>query len=161
MPYPIEKKLVVAVSSSALFDMVEANGVFVTKGEDAYRAYQLQHLGKPFMKGVAYPFIKRLLHLNKIYAEESPVEVVVLSKNDPETGRRFFRSCQHYEMDITRGAFLAGKSPHPYITSFNASLFLSSNEEDVARAVQKNLPAGLVLPTEANDEEESTELRVA
>jgi len=161
MPYPIESKLVIAVSSSALFDMLEANDVFVAKGEDAYRAYQLEHLEKPFERGVAYPFIKRLLRLNTIYPKEQPIEIVVLSKNDPETGRRFFRSCQHYEMDITRGAFVTGKSPHPYITSFNASLFLSSNKQDVDLAVQKNLPAGLVRPTVANDEDESTELRIA
>lgn len=161
MPFPIEDKLVVGVASSAVFDMREANEVFLQNGEEGYRKYQQEHLDDPFAKGVAFPFIRRLLNLNRLYPKQKPVEVVVLSKNDPETGRRFFRSCQCYDLDITRGAFVTGRSPHPYIQAFNASLFLSANEEDVKRAVAENLPAGLVLPTDVADDEGETELRVA
>lgn len=161
MPYSIDKKLVIAVSSSAVFDMREANRVFVEKGEEEYRAYQSERVNDPFERGVAFPFIRRLLSLNTLYPEELPVEVVVLSKNDPDTGRRFFRSCQHYQLSITRGAFLRGKSPHPYLRSFNASLFLSADEADVRSAISENMPAGLVLPTEAKDDEAEGELRIA
>ena len=84
MPYPIEKKLVIAVSGSAVFDMVAADQIFRTEGEDAYRKYQLEHVNKPFNKGVAFPFVKRLLGLNEIYSKEQPVEVIVLSRNDPD-----------------------------------------------------------------------------
>jgi 5'-nucleotidase len=160
MAYQIEKKLVVAVSSSALFDMTKANNVFVNSGEQAYRKYQQEKIDTPFRHGVAFPFIKRLLGLNKIYPEEHPIEVIVLSRNDPDTGRRFFRSCRYYELDITRGAFLAGKQPFHYIPAFNASLFLSSNESDVKAAIEDEHPAGLVLPTKIQDDD-STELRVA
>ena len=162
MAFSLDQKLVVAVSSSAVFDMRAADEVYQNAGEDAYRAFQRENLEKPFAKGVAYPFIRRLLNLNKLYPDQQ-IEVVVLSRNDPETGQRFFRSCQHYGLDITRGSFLAGKSPHPYIRAFNASVFLSSNAEDVAAAVAEGLPAGLVLPTDAREEEEEdeTELRIA
>jgi hypothetical protein len=161
MAYPIEKKLVVAVSSSAVFDMAAADAVFRKDGEDAYRKYQLDHLDEAFAKGVAFPFVKRLLGINKRYAEEQPVEVIVLSRNDPDSGRRFFRSCQHYGLGITRGAFLTGKSPFPYIPAFNASLFLSAHDDDVRNAIAAGMPAGLVLPTTASDDETDTELRVA
>ncbi|MEO0453473.1 MAG: 5'-nucleotidase [Verrucomicrobiota bacterium] len=161
MPYPIERKLVVAISSSAVFEMRAADEVFREKGEDAYRKHQLERIHEPFAEGVAFPFIRRLLHLNKAFPDEQPVEVIVLSRNDPDTGRRFFESCKHYGLEISRGAFLCGKDPYPYVDSFNAALFLSANEEDVRGAIEQGFPAGLVLPTKASDEPTSDELRIA
>ena len=160
MPYPIEKKLVVAVTSRAVFDMSEANQVFDEKGIEPFKAYQLSKLDQPLEPGVAYPFIRRLLRLNEVYKDQRPVEVVVLSRSDPASGQRFYRSCKYYGLDITRGAFLSGKSPYPYIQSFNASLFLSANEDDVIGALKCNLPAGLVLPSKAVDDHTDHELRV-
>lgn len=141
--------------------MRAADDVFEKSGIEAYRAHQLERLTEPFEKGVAFPFIHRLLHLNKVFAKQQPVEVIVLSRNDPDTGRRFFESCEHYGLAITRGAFLCGKDPYPYIEAFNASLFLSSNESDVRGAIAAGMPAGLVLPTRASDEPASDELRIA
>ncbi|AYQ26912.1 MULTISPECIES: 5'-nucleotidase [unclassified Polaromonas] len=161
MPYPIEKKLVIAVSSRAVFDMDEANSVFEEQGVEAYRRFQLLHLNTPFNRGVAFPFIRRLLRLNELYPEQHPVEVVVLSRNSPDTGQRFFRSCQHYGLSITRGAFLSGESPHLYIGAFNASLFLSANRGDVVDAILRGFPAGLVMPTKSEDDETDHELRIA
>lgn len=161
MPFDIENKLVVAVSSSAVFNMTEADAVFQSQGETAYREYQRERIDEPFTKGVAFPFIRRLLKLNQAYRELSPIEVIVLSRNDPDSGQRFFRSCRHYNLDITRGAFLDGKSPYRYIPAFNASLFLSANKKDVKKAIAAGMPAGLVMPTEVVDNEEENELRVA
>jgi 5'-nucleotidase len=161
LPYPIEKKLVVAVSSSAVFAMHDANTVFDSEGVEAYRRYQLARLDEPFERGVAFPFIRRLLRLNALYPEQRPVEVVVLSRNSADTGQRFFRSCQHYGLEITRGAFLAGQSPHPYIGAFNASLFMSAHRGDVVDATIQGFPAGLVLPTKQDDDDTDHELRIA
>lgn len=161
MSFEIDKKLVVAVSSSAVYNMIEADAVFRSEGEAAYRKYQKSRLDEPFDKGVAYPFIRRLLRLNTAYPELSPIEVIVLSRNDPDSGQRFFRSCRHYNLDITRGAFLEGKSPYPYIPAFNVSLFLSANDGDVKNAIAAGMPAGLVLPTKVVDSGEENELRVA
>ena len=146
MAYPIEKKLVIAVSSSALFQMTDADSIFQKEGEVAYRQHQRENLNNPFQKGVAFPFVKRLLALNKLYPEVKPVEVIVLSRNDPDSGRRFFHSAQHYGLSITRGAFLTGKSPFPYIPAFNASLFLSSNQNDVKGAIDANFPPAWYFP---------------
>lgn len=161
MPYPIEKKLVVAVSSRAVFDLEEANQVYDSKGIEAYGKYQRERLEVPLGKGVAFPFIRRLLRLNELYPDQEPVEVVVLSRNSPDTGQRFFRSCKQYGLNISRGAFLSGKSPHSYVGAFNASLFLSAHMPDVLSATKAGLPAGLVLPTSAIDDDSDHELRIA
>nr|WP_297353566.1 5'-nucleotidase [uncultured Caldimonas sp.] len=161
MPYPIERKLVVAVSSRAVFDLEEANEVFVEQGVEAYRAYQRERLDEQLAPGVAFPFVKRLLALNDLYPSQQPVEVVVLSRNSPDTGRRFFRSCRAHQLDISRGAFLSGQDTYPFVGAFNASVFLSANADDVVAATKAGLPAGLVLPGAAGDDEYDHEFRIA
>ncbi|MCT4655488.1 MAG: 5'-nucleotidase [Cohaesibacter sp.] len=161
MPYPIEKKLVIAVSSSALFDLTKSDKVFRKKGKKAYKKYQEKNLDRVLKKGVAFPFIKRFLDMNKKFGERSPVEVILLSKNSAATGKRVFRSIQKYGLDITRAAFVEGKSPYEYIPAFNASLFLSANEKDVKNANDSGHPAGLVLPSGSVIDDKSGELRIA
>lgn len=161
MAYPIERKLVIGVASSALFDLSESHQIYVNQGVEAYRLHQEENLDTPFPKGVAFPFIRRFLRINQVFARQSPVEVVLLSRNSPETGLRVFRSIRHYGLDITRAAFMAGRSPHEYLPAFNASLFLTANEEDVHNAIDANYPAGVVLPSTVYDDELDTELRVA
>lgn len=161
MPYPIEKKLVVAVSSRAVFDLEDANNIFDKKGTDAYRQYQMERLDEPLATGVAFPFIRRLLRLNDLYPKQLPIEVVVLSRSSADAGQRFFRSCKHYGLEISRGAFLSGQSPYPYIGAFNASVFLSAHREDVVSAVRAGFPAGLVFPSTAVEDDADHELRIA
>lgn len=161
MAYPIENKLVIGVASSALFDLSESDDIYRQEGVEAYRLHQERKLDTPFAKGVAFPFIRRLLGINKTFPDQLPVEVVLLSRNSPETGLRIFRSIEHYGLDISRAAFMAGGSPHSYIPAFNASLFLTANEADVRDAIDSNYPAGLVLPSTVSDDELDMELRVA
>ncbi len=154
MSYPIEQKLVIAVSSSALFDLSESQAVFMEYGPAAYKTFQTANLNKVLEKGVAFPFIKRLLNINKHFPAQTPVEVVLLSRNSAATGKRVFRSIAHYELAISRAAFMDGKSPYAYIPAFNAALFLSANEEDVKKAIQCGYPAGTVLPSVVVDNEQ-------
>lgn len=161
MAYPIERKLVIGVSSSALFDLSESNQIYLEHGVAAYRDHQEKNIDLPFPHGVAFPFIRRFLNINKSFPKQSPVEVVLLSRNSPETGLRIFRSIKHYGLDVSRAAFMAGRSPHEYLPAFNASLFLSANESDVQRAIDENYPAGVVLPSKVYDDVADTELRVA
>ena len=111
MPFPIEQKLVVAVASSALFQLDEADAVFRTEGVRAYRAYQRKHESDVLAPGIAFPFVRRLLELNRVFPENEPVEVVLLSRNDNDTGMRVFNSIEHYELGIIRAAFTRGNSP--------------------------------------------------
>lgn len=161
MAYPINRKLVVGVSSTALFNLEKESEIFNTVGLDAYRQYQVENKGVPLEKGLAYPFVRRFLNINKVYTEEKPVEVVLFSKNSPETGVRIFNSIRHYELDISRGAFTSGQSPHKYIPAYNISLFLSTDAKDVGNAIRTNYPAGIFIKTEVIDDEDESELRVA
>ncbi len=162
MPYPIEKKLVVGVSSTALFNLEREEEIFNSDGLKQYRKYQIENKNVILKKGLAYPFIRRFLNINKVYLEERPVEVVLFSKNSPETGVRIFNSIRYYELDISRGAFTSGQSPHKYIPAYNISLFLSMDSSDVKNAIDLNYPAGRFVRNEIEDEDEDeTELRVA
>jgi 5'-nucleotidase len=162
MPFPIDKKLVIAVSSSALFDLTESDSVFNRSGEDEYRDYQEKNIDKPFDEGVAFPFIKRLLNLNASFPEEQPIEVVLMSRNSPETGERAFRSIAHYNLDISRACFTSGKPNYQYLSAFNAALFLSANQHDVEEALKAGYAAGRVLNNHPiEDDENDKELRLA
>lgn len=161
MPFPIEKKLVIAVASSALFDPGESDTLFREQGLEPYRKHQRDNESKPLPQGVAFPLIRRFLSLNGTTEDDQPVEVVLLSRNDPDTGLRVFKSIQHYGLAITRAAFTNGKQPFRYLDAFNASLFLSANNADVRSAVMRGAPAGQVFPTDFVDDLSDPELRFA
>jgi len=144
MPYSVEGKLVVAISSRALFDFEEENRVFEKDGEPAYIALQYARLDVPARQGVAFPLVKKLLAFGP-----SRVEVVVLSKNDPVSGLRVFRSAKQAGLAIERGVFTRGRSPYQYLEPLKANLFLSANEGDVMGALQAKVPAARVYPESA------------
>lgn len=161
MSYPIDDKFVIAIASSALFDLTESHTVFQTKGETEYRDYQHERENEPLEPGVAFPLVRRLLALNGKDAGDQPVEVILLSRNDPDTGLRVMKSIEHHALPVARAAFLNGRYPFRYLEAFNASLFLSANEQDVRMAVERGAPAGQVLPTDFIDNSEESELRIA
>ncbi len=161
MAIKIQQKLVVGVSTNALFDLEEEDRIYRDEGVEAYKKYQMDNKDVVLGKGVAYPFVRRFLNINKIFADEQPVEVVLLSRNSPETGMRAFKSIKEYGLNITRAAFTSGKSPFEYIPAYNISLFLSTNREDVDKAIAKQYPAGVILNTNIEDDEEDTEFRIA
>lgn len=106
MAYDLTEKLVIGISSSALFDLKESDSIFRTEGEQAYREYQRKHQDDALNTGVAYPFIRRLLKLNELL-KDPLVEVILLSRNDPDTGLRVINSIEHYNLSITRAVFFA------------------------------------------------------
>lgn len=172
MAYQLSSRLVVGLASSALFDLTESDSVFQAKGESAYRDYQRKHQDNPLSKGVAFSFVKRLLSLNALSPENPVVEVILLSKNDADTGLRVMNSIEHYGLNISRAMFLQGRSPYPYIKSLDIELFLSANLADVQQAIDAGFPAGHIqegfgqetgelnhIDTTANQDER--ELRIA
>ena len=161
MGQTLDGKLVVAVASSALFDLTECDRVFREQGCDAYRAYQREHEEDILREGCAFPFIRRLLALNAIDPVTRPVEVVLLSHNDPDTGLRVFNSIESHKLGITRAVFTAGKSPYSYMDTFGARLFLSANDEDVRDAMRYGYAAGRVMTQSAADDPSDPELRIA
>lgn len=161
MAYPIESKLVVGITSTALFDFSLEHQIFEQQGVEAFRRFQKENRDKLPAPGAAFPFIKRLLNLNRLFPEESPVEVVILSRNDPEAGLRMLDAMPQYDLDITRSFFLSGADPYPYMKSVNACLYLSTNKEEVRSAVAEGHPAGFVLPCATSNDELDNQLRIA
>lgn len=162
MAEPSKEQLVVAVSSRALFNLEKENEIFEKEGINAYRHYQVTHAGDPLEPGVAFPFIERLLSLNAYFPQVSePFKVVVLSRNSPESGQRFFASCRYHRLPIKSGAFTSGHPTFPYIKAFGASLFLSANPSSVFEATRLGYPAGLVLPSKLKEDQDDGSLRIA
>lgn len=163
MPYELEGRLVIGVASSAVFDLRDSDAVFRKQGEEQYRKYQQDNLDVPLSKGIAFPFIKRLLALNDLSPDVSDpfVEVVLLSRNDPDTGLRVMKTIEHYGLGMTRAIFMQGRSPYEYIPALNIALFLSAHRPDVESAIGLGHPAGQVLQSKFDDDESDNMLRIA
>lgn len=155
-------QLVVAVTSSALFDMRDSDRVYREQGVKAYSDYQLKNINQPLAKGLAFPFVSRLLKFNQLFPSERPVEVVLFSRNSAETGLRAFNSITHYGLDISRACFTSGRENYLYLPAYGSTLFLSANEKDVRGAMDRGYAAGYVVDNgEVDSEEEDVELRLA
>ena len=149
MPITLDDQLVVAISSRALFDFEEENQHFEATDDRAYMKLQLERLDLPAKPGVAFSLVEKLLAFNAPDHPRQRVEVVILSRNDPVSGMRVFRSAQHYGLSIQRGVFTRGVSPWRYLRPLNAHLFLSANEADVRSALDAGVPAARVYPDSA------------
>lgn len=159
MPASLDGQLVVAISSRALFDFEEENEHFETTDDRAYMRLQLERLELAAKPGVAFSLVNKLLAFN---ARTPRVEVVILSRNDPVSGMRVFRSAQHYGLSIQRGVFTRGESPWRYLRPLNANLFLSTNEADVRSALGAGVPAARVYPYSARaSDAHPNEVRIA
>jgi 5'-nucleotidase len=143
MAITLEDKLVVAISSRALFNFEEENAIFERGEPQAYMKLQLERLDQPARPGIAFSLIKKLLAFNDTTGQR--VEVVILSRNDPVSGMRIFRSGHANEIKLERGVFTQGRSPFRYLRPLRAHLFLSANAEDVREALAAGFPAARVL----------------
>jgi 5'-nucleotidase len=154
------EQLVVAISSRALFDFEEENAVFESADDRAYMRLQLERVEQPAKPGVAFPLVQKLLKFNADGVRR--VEVVILSRNDPVSGLRVFRSVKGAELDIERGVFTRGESPWRYLRPVSANLFLSTNEPDVRSALAAGVPAARVYPHSARaSDAHPDEVRIA
>ena len=164
MSSSLEGKLVVAISSRALFDFEEENRVFEQGQDRAYMALQLERLDQPAPPGVAFSLVRKLLAFNQPAGPgaSQPVEVVILSRNDPVSGMRVFRSASHYGLAIQRGSFTRGQPPWRYLKPLHANLFLSAHLSDVRAALEAGVPAAQVYPQSARaSEAHPNEVRIA
>jgi 5'-nucleotidase len=141
-------RLVVAISSRALFDLGESHALFEREGLEAYRDFQMTRENELLAPGIAFPLVRKLLRLND-GAAEPRVEVILLSRNSADTGLRIFNSIEHYGLQIARAVFTGGASTSPYVHSFGAQLFLSANPESVAAALAAGIAAATILPSKA------------
>ncbi len=154
MSVDLNGKLVVGISSRALFDLEEENRIFEEKGLEAYTKYQVEHENDILKPGTAFPLIKALHNLN--CGEKQLTEIIVMSKNSTSTSMRIFNSIKHYGLNISRAALVSGMSIAPYLTAFKTDLFLSADENDVQEAINAGIAAGIIctgkiLPIDPNE----------
>jgi len=142
MALKLEDKLVIGVSSRALFDLETENEIFEKEGLDAYCQYQIAHEKDILKPGTAFPLVKSLQQLNADGRELT--EIIVMSKNSADTSLRIFNSIEHYKLDISRAALVGGVSISPYLGAFKTDLFLSANESDVQEAINANIASGII-----------------
>jgi 5'-nucleotidase len=154
------ERLVIAISSRALFDLNESHHVFEAEGLGAYARYQIDHEDEPLAPGEAFPLVKKLLRINEKLGSDK-VEVILLSRNSADTGLRVFNSIAHHNLNITRAAFCGGESPYRYVSAFGCQLFLSTHAEDVRSALNSGVAAATLLASGSKNQSQSEELRVA
>ncbi len=153
-------RLVIAISSRALFDLSDSHEVFENEGLEAYQRYQVSKEEEPLAPGVAFSLVKKFLHINALLAEPR-VEVILLSRNSADTGLRVFNSIEHYGLSISRAAFCGGDSPYRYISAFNSHLFLSSDGADVRDALESGVAAATILPSANTERDQEGLLKFA
>ncbi|MCY1408321.1 5'-nucleotidase [compost metagenome] len=149
----------VAISSRALFDLRESHQVYENEGVEAYRQYQIAHEDEVLRPGDAFVLVEKLLGLNAA-VERAQVEVILVSRNSADTGLRVFNSIQHHDLNISRAAFVGGRSPYPYLAAFGCHLFLSTHVEDVRSALDAGFAAATIL-SGGTRREAGGELRIA
>ncbi|KAL0968132.1 hypothetical protein UPYG_G00262790 [Umbra pygmaea] len=133
------KAVVVAVSSDAIFNP-EPHGFHGATG--------------PLRKGEAFSVIKaiqvvneRLLTMNS--NETLLFDVILLSNDSEEKHQRLIGSAKHYGIDVGRFCFCTKEDYIESLQSNNVKLFLSTDTNDVCKALQKGVPAALLYrPTD-------------
>ncbi|MGD9944307.1 MAG: 5'-nucleotidase [Burkholderiaceae bacterium] len=164
MPASLDGKLVVAISSRAVFDFEEENLVFERNDDTAYMALQRARLDVTAQPGVALALVRKLLRFDadELAEAQRRIEVVVVSRNDPVSGLRVFRSAQQAGLRLERGVFTRGRAPWRYLAPLKANLFLSANADDVRDALAAGIPAARVFPDSVRASESYPgELRIA
>lgn len=162
MALDLSNKLVVGISSRALFDLETENKIFEEQGLDAYEAYQIEHENDVLKPGTAFPLVKALHRLNS--GDERLTEIIIMSKNSANTSLRVFKSIEKYGLDISRGALVSGRPIAPYLAPFKTDLFLSADENDVQEAVNAGFAAGIICSHEQlpiDPEQEIDQIRIA
>ena len=156
-----KSKLIIGISSRALFDLDDSHKIFEKEGVDAYKEHQILNEDKILNPGNAFGLVKKILDINNLYESNDRVEVILLSRNSADTGLRVFNSIEAHNLDITRAVFCGGESPHKYVKDFNIDLFLSSSDEDVRMAIESNVASATIISGNSNFKEDDHLLKIA
>ena len=159
MGYDLTKPLVIGISSRALFNLEEENRIFEKHGLRAYVEYEKTHETEPLQPGSAFQLVKALLGLNK--NDQQRVEVIIMSRNSPDTSLRIFNSIKHHGLAISRAALAGGAPLAPYLKAFHTDLFLSADAVDVKAAVDEGFAAAQIMPGPSVYDKEIEQIRIA
>ena len=161
MGYDLNKKLVIAISSRALFNLEDENKIFEEKGLNDYYKYQIENEDKQIDKGTGFRLVKNLLKINEDFPNDKQVEVIIMSRNNSATSLRITKSIEKYKLDIQRSAWTGGNDIAKYLKPFKVDLFLSANEHDVQNAINEGIASARILPYENKDNEFSNQVKIA
>jgi 5'-nucleotidase len=153
-------RLVVAVTSRALFALDESHAVYEQEGVEAYRAWQIAREDEPLAPGDAFPLVRKLLALAQRPETAGLVEVILVSRNSADTGLRVMNSLEHHGLGVTRAVFSGGREPWRYVQPLGAHLFLSTHDDDVRHALAAGCAAALIMPSRSRPDGDD-ELRIA
>ncbi len=154
MPLDLSETLVVGISATALFDLSEEDHRFQEQYEqdpenalEEYRRTMQERENEPLQPGAGYPLVKALLNINRFAQKgQTPlVEVVVMSRNSPETGLRVLKTIRRLKLPITRFAFTAGEQVTDYLDAFDVDLFLTTRVADAQEVINSRSCAAAVL----------------
>ncbi|MFA7554404.1 MAG: 5'-nucleotidase [Spongiibacteraceae bacterium] len=154
-------KLVIALSSRALFNLDDSHQVFEKEGLEAYARYQIEREDEVLAPGEAFPIVQKLLRINDYLEGDPRVEILLLSRNSADTGLRVFNSIEHYGLNITRAAFSGGESPYRYVSAFGCHLFLSTDARDVRSALENGVAAATLMSSSSRYEADDSPLKFA
>ena len=160
MALDLSDVLVIGISSRALFELEDSNDLFIKEGLEAYREHQFVNEKEILKKGTAFALVEALLELNRL-SDKKLVEVIVMSRNSPDTGLRVFNSIAHYGLEISRAAFSGGTALSPYLNAFEVDLFLSKSEEDVQAAIDSGVAAATLYAPPKEHKLEGDKIRIA
>lgn len=160
MGFDLSNCLVIGISSRALFDLERENEIYEQEGLEAYIRYQLEHENEVLDPGTGFHLIRALLEINR-QSDRRLIEVIIISRNSPDTGLRVFNSIDHHGLDVTRAAFSGGEDIAPYLAAFNVDLFLSRSASDVQAAVDAGFPAAIIYDPPSRFDTESGQIRIA
>ena len=146
----MNSKLVIGISSRALFDLSESHKIFENEGIEAYREYQIKNENEILEPGDAFNLVTKILKINNLYNSNDRIEVILLSRNTADTGLRVFNSIEAHELNITRAVFCGGESPYKYVKAFGVDLFLSSSKDDVKMAIKNSVPSARIFSSKAS-----------
>ncbi|MAD41783.1 MAG: 5'-nucleotidase [Arcobacter sp.] len=161
MGYDLNKKLVIAISSRALFNLEDENKIFEEKGLDDYYKYQIENEDIQIAQGTGFRLVNNLLKINEDFPEDKQVEVIIMSRNNSATSLRITKSIQKYNLDIQRSAWTGGNDIAKYLKPFKVDLFLSANEDDVQNAINEGIASARILPYENANNEFSNQVKIA
>ena len=150
-----KSKLIIGISSRALFNLDESHEIYEKQGLKSYQDYQIENEDNTLAPGEAFNLVEKILKINDLYDSSDRVEVILLSRNTSDTGLRIRNSIEDHNLNISRAAFCGGESPHRYVKDFGVHLFLSSSIEDVKLAIESNVAAATIIPRSPENHKES------
>uniref|UniRef100_A0A286Y336 5'-nucleotidase, cytosolic IB n=1 Tax=Cavia porcellus TaxID=10141 RepID=A0A286Y336_CAVPO len=158
--------ITIAVSSRALFNMVDDRRIYEQEGLEKYMEYQLTNENVVLSPGPAFRFVKALHHVNArlrdLYPNEQDLfDVVLMTNNHAQVGVRLINSVNHYGLFIDRFCLTGGKSPIGYLKAYLTNLYLSADSEKVQEAIQEGIASATMFDGARDMAYCDTQLRVA